>query len=234
MSRGKKNQQHQEELEEDSRSSVANGEPGESEMMVMFRAMLAEQRRADETREERREEIRVQRELELADKQARIQREAEERREEIRVQRELELADKQARIQREAEERREEIGVKRELELADKQAEIQKELEKRQYEQQVSLLKLQQEMGEKASVAHREYQSISQKRDRALYTIPVLKEGEDVEEFLSTAERRLSAADVKKRTGWQSLMQNYVGRRLRFGRTYWLRRVATRRLKMGC
>ena len=161
MSRGKKNQQHQEDFEEDQGSSVASGEPGGSEMMLMFRAMMAEQRRADEAREERREEVRVKRELELADRQAEVQR-------------------------------------KRELELAERQAEIQRELEKRQYEQQVSLLKLQQEMGEKASVAHREYQSVSQKRDRALYTIPILKEGEDVEEFLSTAERRLSAADVKK------------------------------------
>ena len=104
----------------------------------------------------------------------------------------------QKRAEEAREERREELRVKRELELADKQAEIQKELEQRQYDQQVALLKLQQEMGERATVAHREYQSVSQKRDRALYTIPALKEGEDVEEWLSTAERRLKAADVRE------------------------------------
>ena len=105
------------------------------------------------------------------------------------------------------EERREEARAQRELELAAKQAEIQKESEKRQYEQQVALLKLQEKMGETAALAHREGQLIDRKRDRALYSIPVLREGEDVEEFLSNAERRLKAANVRVED-WISIIES--------------------------
>ena len=177
--KGKKVQQQLVEVEEESEGeaslSIGLGEQGESDMMLMFRAMMAEQRRADEAR--------VQEQRRADEARALEQRRADEAREE----------------------RNEELRVKRELELADKQAEIQKELEKRQYEQQVALLKIQQDMGEKASVAHREYQSGSQKRDRALYTIPALKDGEDIEEWLTTAERRLGAADVR-RDDWVSVI----------------------------
>ena len=78
------------------------------------------------------------------------------------------------------EERREEARAQRELELAEKQAEIQRQSEKRQYEQQVELFKLQEKMGEAATRAHREGQQLDRKRDRALYSIPVLKVGEDI------------------------------------------------------
>ena len=76
--------------------------------------------------------------------------------------------------------------------------EQQTALEARQYEQQLNILKIQAEIGEKASKAHRELQAYDRKRDRALYSTPVLKDGEDLEEFLATAERRLEAADVKR------------------------------------
>ena len=87
---------------------------------------------------------------------------------------------------------REEARLDREREAARRQAEQQAATEARQFEQQVALLKIQAEMGEKASRTHREHQTSDRKRDRALYSIPVLKEGEDVEEFLMTAERRLA------------------------------------------
>ena len=166
MSRGEKAKKKQpgryegvelEEMEEEASHPIGGGESSETDMLLMFKAMIAETRRGEEAR-------------------ALTQRRADEAREE----------------------RKEELRAKREIELAEKQAEIQKELEQRQYDQQVALLKLQQEMGERATVAHREYQSASQKRDRALYTIPALKEGDDVEEWLSTAERRLKAADVRE------------------------------------
>ena len=171
MSRGpkRKPQEQPEEVEMEQTEGeatpfVGRSEQGDSDMMMMFKAMMAENRRAEEAR-------------------ALESRRAEEAR---------------ALENRRAEEAKEELRVRREVELADKQAGIQKEMEQRQFDQQVALLKLQQDMGEKASVSHREYQSSSQKRDRALYTIPALKEGEDIEEWLTTAERRLGAAEVKR------------------------------------
>ena len=59
-------------------------------------------------------------------------------------------------------------------------------------------MKIQAEIGEKASRTHREEQSADRKRDRALASVSSLKEGEDLEEFLLTAERRLRAADIKQ------------------------------------
>ena len=159
-------------MEEEGRFPGREGEP-ESEMMVVVRALLAEQRRADLVREEARK--------------------AEEERSVIELRR-ADIAREDAR--REEEERREEARQQREAEAARRQAERQAEAEQRQFNQQVALLKLQAEMGEKASQTHRETQSNDRKRDRALFSIPVYKEGEDIECFLSTAERRLRAAEV--------------------------------------
>ena len=159
-------------MEEEGRFPGREGEP-ESEMMVVVRTLLAEQRRADLVREEARK--------------------AEEERRVIELRR-ADIAREDAR--REEEERREEARQQREAEAARRQAELQAEAEQRQFNQQVALLKLQAEMGEKASQTHRETQSYDRKRDRALFSIPVYKEGEDIECFLSTAERRLRAAEV--------------------------------------
>ena len=183
MSKGRKHHQA-EEMEEDSRQATGRSESNESDMMCMFRAMMAEQRKADEAREERRM---------VEDQKREEARMAEVRR--------LEEA-------RQVEAKRlEEVRVERELEVVAKQAEIQKEIEQRQYDQQVALLKIQKEMGEAASLANREIHTTDRKRDRALYSIPLLKDGEDLEEFLSTAERRLSVADVR-REDWISMIDS--------------------------
>ena len=102
-------------------------------------------------------------------------------------------------VRRREEERKEEARVEREAESTRRRLEQQAALEARQYEQQVALMKIQAELGEKASRLHREGQSSDRKRDRALGSIPNLKEGEDVEEFLLTAERRLRAAEIPER-----------------------------------
>ena len=68
-------------------------------------------------------------------------------------------------------------------------------------------MKIQKEMGEAATKAHRDFQTTDRRRDRALYSITVLKEGEDIEEFLSTAERRLGAAEVRK-ADWISIIDS--------------------------
>ena len=48
------------------------------------------------------------------------------------------------------------------------------------------------------SEAHRETQCSDRKRDRALFSVPVHKEGEDLEDFLSVAEGRLTVAGIGK------------------------------------
>ena len=122
-----------------------------------------------------------QRKAELAREEAR--RQEEERKEEAR---------------RQDEERRETIRVEREIEATRRQLEEQTALEARQYEQQMALMKIQAEIGEKASKMHREEQSTARKRDRALASISNLRDGEDLEEFLLTAERRMRAADIRQ------------------------------------
>ena len=132
MSKGKKTHHQAEDMEEESRSLSGRGEPAESEMLVMFKAMMAEQRKADEAREEKRREEDLRRE---EARQAELQRLEEARQLELR--------------------RLEETRVKREMELVARQAVLQKELEARQFDQQVALIKMQQEMGEKATQTHR-------------------------------------------------------------------------------
>ena len=90
MSKGKRNQHQSEDVEEEARPSIGRGEPVESEMMVMFRALMAEQRRADEVREEkRRVELQQLEDVRKADLQ---------KLEEVRVQRELEAVNLAGRI----------------------------------------------------------------------------------------------------------------------------------------
>ena len=167
MSRGhKRNLQNLEDNEEEARSSQVMGEPDEpeSEMMLVVRALMEEQRRAERVRDENR-------------------REEEREKEELRRKREQEFMKRQEELQAES---------------ARKLAEQQEATEKRQFEQQVALLRIQQEMGEKATRAQVELRSVDRRRDRALYSIPVLREGDDLEEFLATAERQLRTAGVKE------------------------------------
>ena len=132
-----------------------------SEMLVMFKMMMEEQRRSEIAREE---------------------------------------------IRRKEEERKEEVRREREAEYAQKQLEQQTALEARQYEQQIALMNIQAKIGEAASRAHREGQNADRKRDRALYSIPSWKEGEDLEEYLLTAERRLRAAEIEEKE-WVNLLE---------------------------
>ena len=123
-------------------------------------------------------------------------------------QRRAEIAREESR--RDDDRRKEEARLEREAEAARRLEGQQAAIEARQFEQQVALLKIQAEIGEKASRAHREFQSSDRERDRALYSIPVLKEGEDIEEFLMRAERRLKAAEVKKEE-WIPIIDSRLG-----------------------
>ena len=172
----RRNQAAEDVLEDENRTPIGGGEP-ESEMMAMVRALMREQSKAEERRAEARRQEAQEREDAL---RAEMRRE-EGAREDARLRREEEAARKQAELQ---------------AENVRNQTELQAEAERRQFNQQVELLKLQAEMGERASRTHRELQSSDRRRDRALFSIPVYKEGEDIENFLSTAERRLRAAEI--------------------------------------
>ena len=76
---------------------------------------------------------------------------------------------------------------------------LQEAAEKRTYEQQITLIKMQAEIGEKAAEAHRKEDQRGRKRDRAVAGIPNYREPEDVEDFLLTSERKLKAGEVPER-----------------------------------
>ena len=78
-------------------------------------------------------------------------------------QRRSELAREEAR--RQEEERKEVARIERETEATRVRLEQQTAFETRQYEQQVALMRIQAEIGEKASRAHRESQAADRKRD---------------------------------------------------------------------
>ena len=72
----------------------------------------------------------------------------------------------------------------------------QEAAELRAYEQQVILIKMQAEIGEKVAETHRQEGQRARKRDRAVAGIPNFREPEDVEDFLQTSERKLKAGEV--------------------------------------
>ena len=59
-------------------------------------------------------------------------------------------------------------------------------------------MRMQADIGERAARSHRDEQSVDRKRDRAIASIPNFRDGDDVEEFLLTAERRLRAGEIKE------------------------------------
>ena len=140
----------------------------DSAMFSMLKALMAEQRKADIDREERKEEAK---------------RLEEDRKEEAK---------------RVEDERLENLRVKRETEAREHVAQLQKEAEDRQFQQQVQLLKLQREMGETAGKVHREAAAKDRKQDRALFNIACCGDEDDLEDYIMMLERRLETAGVKK------------------------------------
>ena len=179
--RGRKGQQPR--VEEDTEeglgatSDVSLGIGESDKMFSIIRALMAEQRKADLDREDRKEEAK-------------------------RVE-----DDKREKARREEEERLEELRAKREAEAREQAAKIQSDMEERQFQQQVQLLKLQSEMGDKAGKAHREAAASDRRRDRALHNIASCKEDEDLEDFIMMMERRLEAAAIDKEE-WTSIVES--------------------------
>ena len=146
--------------------------------------LAAQQRREDKIAEEAREEARQIAAEKRADDRRRADRIADEERAEARA---------EAKAMRKLEE------AKRAVELEGIRVEAAKLAEKRAYDQQVALIKMQADIGEKAAEAHRLEGMIARKKDRAVAGIPNYREPEDVEDFLVTSERKLKAGEVPER-----------------------------------
>ena len=183
-----------------------------------------------EETQSRREEIRLKREEERLHKQRREEREyralLDEREEKRAIAAEAraearEIAAKiaeekrvEAREEAKAQKKREERGRLEEAEKIREEAarEASEELraqqeaaEKRAYEQQVTLVKMQAEIGEKVAETHRLEGQKARKRDRAIQGIPTYREPEDLEDFLQTSERKLSAGDIPEKE-WVAIL----------------------------
>ena len=118
-------------------------------------------------------------------------RRLEEKREDRR------LAEEKARI---AEEKAEQAEVRRKEELVEKKA-----LSDRQYQQQMELMEKQAQLGAVAAAMHRHELDASKKRERALFSVPNWKEGEDLENYLCTAEGRLQGGGIEE-VEWPALL----------------------------
>ena len=96
---------------------------------------------------------------------------------------------------------------KREIREAteERQRKHQEEIEARQYAQQLQLLKIQQEIGAKSSVEYRQAQEQEKRRDRVLFSMSNYIDGEDLEEFFVTVEKRMVAAKLPQED-WQAMV----------------------------
>ena len=162
---------------------------GELSVMEMVRMLMQENREAEAAREKKRDkkekdEAKAQhtRQLELVKEQQIREKEVHERL--------LELKDKEREM--------EELKAKREREAEELNQKKQEAFEARQLEGQLTLMRAQVEMSEKANKIHREGQDLDRNRSRVLASIAEWKEGEDLEEFFEMAEGRLRAVDIKE------------------------------------
>ena len=126
-------------------------------------------------------------------------RQNEMAREKVLHERQMELEEMKLKGQREAEE----LRIKR-----------QEEYEAKQLEQQITLMKVQVEMAEKANKLHREGQDQDRRRSRALTGIADWKEGEDLEEFFESAERKMTAAGIGRDEWMEIIDQKLKGQAL--------------------
>ena len=200
-------QAEQEDTEEHSETSL--------DVQAMMRLMLEENKRAEARREseakravadklaeEKRAEARQIAVEERAEVRRREEKIAEEERIEARRVAAEEKAEERAEAKRVAEARalkefeavREEAACVASIKLAEQQ----EAASRRAYEQQVELMRMQAELGENAAKVHREEQAAERRRDKAISSIPNFKEGDDVEEFLLTAEKRLGVGGIKE------------------------------------
>ena len=209
--KGRKQPRQEEDLEEltvqsEASTVASNGEP--VDMVNVIKALMAEQRKADIDREERRDEARRLEDIKREEKKLEARRADDERLETLRVKREAEARDHTARLQKEAE---------------DRTARLQKEAEERQFQQQLQLLKLQREMGETSGKEHREAVAKDRRQERALFNVASCGDDDDLEDYMMMVERRLETAGVKKEE-WVDIIESKLKGRLAIS---WQDAVAT-------
>ena len=96
---------------------------------------------------------------------------------------------------------------------ADRLREQQEIANNKIWEQHVELAKIQTKIGEEAAETHRAEMAVSRKRERAVSAVSFLKEGEDVEDFLATSERKLKAGGVREGE-WLTIMASKMSGRI--------------------
>ena len=149
-------------------------------------------RREEKIADEAREEARRIAAEERAEERIRKDKIAEEERAELRAEAKRLRKMEEARAAENLERAREEAARV----ASEKLREQQEAASACAYEQQVALIKMQAEIGERAAEAHRMEVMVTRKRDRAMAGIPNYKDTEDVEDFLLTSERKLRAGEV--------------------------------------
>ena len=199
----------------------------ETEVQLMLRHMMEESKRNEARREAKRAEARMIAAEERAEIRRREERIAEEERLEARRLGEKIAEEERMEARRVAAEEREEKRaeakrlrkLEEERKLEEKEAareeaarlasealkEQQEAASRRAYEQQVALVRLQSEIGDKAAEAHRVEQATTKKKERAISSVGILREEEDIEDFLATSERKLRAGGVPQEE-WVSVI----------------------------
>ena len=159
------------------------------EERIEARAIAKDKRKREEAMRQE-EQMKEKEELarQAAERAAVLKEEANKEREELARQ----AAERAARLQEEANKEREEMA----RQTADKAAEMQAEVNRKAFEQQRELMRLQADLGKKASEAHRVESEKSKLRDRTLSSLPSYQKGEDVEEFLLATERKLTVGEI--------------------------------------
>ena len=79
---------------------------------------------------------------------------------------------------------------------AERAAELQEEATRKALEQQKELLELQAQLGRKAAEAQRAESQRVRQKDRAVASVTAWQRGEDLEDFLSSSERKLRAGGI--------------------------------------
>ena len=210
--REKKKRTHHEGQEEE-------GDRGKSELASLMKYMMEENQKAEARREREAKmfEARLAASEEKAEKRRREDRIAEEERAEARrvaaeERAEERLEAKGLRKAAEAKRMEEREAAKEEAARAETERlrQEQEAINAKSYEQQVALMRLQSEIGNKAAEVHRVEQEALRKKERAISGIVGLREGEDVEEFLATSERKLKAGGVPE-VEWVSVFAAKLG-----------------------
>ena len=175
------------------------------ELFLESQAKNEADRREDRAEADRRAEAREEARMIAAENRAEARRLADKIAEEERA---------EARAEAKAKRKLEEVRIAEDQERAREEAarvaserlrEQQEAASTRAFEQQVALIKMQAEIGERAADAHRTEALVTRKRDRTISGITNYKDTEDVEDFLLTSERKLRAGEVPEGE-WLSIL----------------------------